>query len=444
MAFNEGHALIIGVRSHKFSPGNDVPITYSDAEAVYNLLVDPTKCDYLPAQVAFLHDDTATTDNIEAELKKIAEKVKATDTVFVFFAGHGAFGTDKNYYLATHDVTFVDTGDLELKIEAGTGLSQATLVTLFKQLLAERVIFVFNACHSGSLQLKTLGKKPEDEKPKALGKSLPVLTASALLSTGTGRIVISACKPNQLSNYYPSAALTFFAKALTDGLKGAATPRKGYISAFNLYTYVYETVVDVAKNAGVSQDPMITVLEGVGPFPVALANSAVAGLSPTAKETLPETDAVLRVNKRESQEWLAKIERQTIVEGDYVKGDKVLGDKIGTQINTGGGAHVAGNVTVTGGNFIGRDQINHESASTEALGATSLRQRMISVLAGEDFSSADLMDISELIGVDWSEMKGKKADQAKALVEKCEELGRLEQLKNIVGLRKPALKKLLQ
>lgn len=40
--------------------------------------------------------------------------------------------------------------------------------------------------------------------------------------------------------------------------------------------------------------------------------------------------------------------------GDMVRGDKVLGDRIGSQINTGGGAYFGGNVKV-GGNLAGRD-----------------------------------------------------------------------------------------
>ena len=54
----------------------------------------------------------------------------------------------------------------------------------------------------------------------------------------------------------------------------------------------------------------------------------------------------------------------TQVNGNLVRGDKVLGDKIGHQINTGGGAHVIGNVHV-GGDFIGRDKITHGFAPTD-------------------------------------------------------------------------------
>jgi hypothetical protein len=387
-----------------------------------------------------LHDDTATTQRIQDALDELANTAKATDTIFVFFAGHGAFGTDKNYYLATHDVQFADTVDLELRIKAGTGLSQLALVEKFKQLHAERVVFIFNACHSGRLHPKALGTQP-----RALGKSLPSVTASALLSTGSGRIVMSACKPDQLSNYYPDADLTFFTQALTDGLNGKATPSKGYVSAFSLYTYIYETVTDVAQDVGVSQDPMITVLEGVGPFPVALAPASVSDLGTVAPETLPGTDAVRLVPQAESRAWLTKIENQTLVDGEYVLGDKVEGNKIGQQINMGGGVYVGGSVNVTGGNFVGRDQVNDGSLPPHALDATSLSQRLFSALSRATFTLTDLEDISKLSGVAWHDLQGKTAaDKAKALVQTCEAIGSLDKLKRIVSLRRPELKDLRQ
>jgi hypothetical protein len=48
----------------------------------------------------------------------------------------------------------------------------------------------------------------------------------------------------------------------------------------------------------------------------------------------------------------------TQISGDLVRGEKVLGSKIGSQINTGGGAYVGGKVNA-GGDFVGRDKTTH-------------------------------------------------------------------------------------
>jgi hypothetical protein len=100
---------------------------------------------------------------------------------------------------------------------------------------------------------------------------------------------------------------------------------------------------------------MITVLQGVGPFAVALHPGKAGALGLQAADTLPEGKGVRVVTQRESQKWLAKI---------IVMGDQVGRDKIGTQINSGGGVVVQGSVTVSGGSFVGRDQITNTSGAS--------------------------------------------------------------------------------
>ena len=456
MLFDKGHALVIGVGSHKFHPQHDVPITFRDAQAVRGILIDENTCGYPEKQTEFLHDSSATTQDIISALEGLANRVTKADTVFIYFAGHGAFGTDDNYYLATHDVRFVDTGGPELKVEAGTGLSQVKLVELLKQIEAEKVLMIFNACHSGSLQPGSLGT---EEEQQAAGQSLPDVTASALLGTGEGRIVISACKPNQLSNFLKTGDLTFFTAALTDGLLGKSVPSKGFISAFNLYTYVYDDVTETIKPFGVAQDPMITVLQGVGPFPVARASSlAVAALGVSAgAETLPEGAAVRTVTKEESQHWMAKIETQTIVKGDYVEGDK-----IGQQVNTSGGGFFGGPVTagrdVVGGDSISVGNISGSSGVAIGRGAsasvsgqapaakdTESQRRLLLVLLGSDaFTMDELQALALLTGLNWDSLAGgDQRSKAAALVQTAENAGKLDDLKGKVVMLKSEFKDVL-
>jgi hypothetical protein len=472
--FNEGHALVIGVGHHKFHPQYDVPITARDAKAIRDLLIDSKTCAYPPQQTEFLSDETATKGDIESALKGLANRVSEKDTVFIYFAGHGAFGTDDNYYLATHDVKFVNTGGKELSIEAGTGLSQVKLVEMLKQIKAKRLLMIFNACHSGSLQPDALGGGEEEI---AEGQSIPDVTTSALLGTGEGRIVISACKPDQLSSFLKTSDLTWFTEALKDGLLGKSIPVGGTIRAFNLYTYIYEAVKQSAEKFNVQQDPMITVLQGVGPFPVALASSsAVEALGVAGgEEPLPEDAPVRRVTEEESRRWMSKIESQTIVRGDYVGGDEVAGDKIGQQINTGGGAFFGGNVnagrdvigggqvTNIGGDHVEGDSISvgdisgssgvaigrGASASVSGQGPsgsdTAGQRKLLLVLLGSDaFTMDELQALSLLIGVPWVSVPGDdQKSGAERLVQTAENAGKLDDLKSKVVLLKSEFKDVL-
>ena len=54
--------------------------------------------------------------------------------------------------------------------------------------------------------------------------------------------------------------------------------------------------------------------------------------------------------------------------GDLVHGDKVLGNQVGTQVNTGGGAHVGGNV-YAGRDFVGRDRMHTQGLAAHDLDA---------------------------------------------------------------------------
>ena len=103
MAFERGHAIVIGVGTHKYEPAMDVPVTVADAEAVASVLRDANACGYLAGQVQFVHDDGATKSGILTALDELAAHTGKDDTVFLFYCGHGALGNDGNYYLFSHD-----------------------------------------------------------------------------------------------------------------------------------------------------------------------------------------------------------------------------------------------------------------------------------------------------------------------------------------------------
>ena len=68
MPFPQGHAILIGVGSHKFIPSLDVPISVTDARAVADVLRDQGYCGYPAEQVKVLSHADATAANILNEL----------------------------------------------------------------------------------------------------------------------------------------------------------------------------------------------------------------------------------------------------------------------------------------------------------------------------------------------------------------------------------------
>ena len=325
MSFNQGHALLIGIGTHQHHKDLDVPITVADAQAVQAVLQDSSYCGYLADKVQLLKNETASKANVLQALDSLSQ-VQPTDTVFLFFAGHGSIGTDGNYYLLTHDVEVS-----ERKVKAGTGISEAELLQKLKAIPAKRLFMVFNACHSGHIAPQTLSAD-QGEAPKTLNPY--GRTADALLGTGEGRILMVASREEQYS-FIGEGDTTIFTQALTDGLKGEAGNNSGTISAFGLYEYLYHEVKEAVADIGYEQEPMLTVIRGVGPFPVALFRGA-SDLGEFADDRqVLEGTAVKEVSQRKVDRSFNRI------------------------VNTGGGAYVEGNVNTGGGDFVGRDRIIH-------------------------------------------------------------------------------------
>jgi uncharacterized caspase-like protein len=325
MAFTQAHALVIGVGSHQFAPQLDAPVTVADAQAVAEVLQDGRVCGYPARQVTLLNHQQATKSGILTALSELAKQVKPEDTLFFYYCGHGALGSDGSYYLVSHDARL--SGG---RVEQGTGVSQGELIQGLRAVPAKRVLMIFNACFAGNIS-PTLAV--ENQGLEARG--LPQDTSNALLGTGEGRILITACRETQES-YIGSGSLTIFTQALVDGLRGVDVQNSGgFISAYSLYEHIYETVSETVQESYQSaQEPELTVLKGVGPFAVALYKGASSLGDFDGSQPVPDLPAVREVKPEKAARAMKMY------------------------INTGGGAYIAGSVHTGGGDFVGRDQIN--------------------------------------------------------------------------------------
>lgn len=327
MAFEQGHALLIGVGSYVHTSLTDIPISERDARQVQDVLCDEYFCGYKAENVTLIHNDLASRAGILEAFHNLAQKTTAADTVFLYYSGYGEYDTDGVFCM-----TASDTRAKGKKVTPGTGISEQELLAVLRAIPAGKLIFFFNACHSGEVS-PHLGL---EEAPGSFGStSLPTATADAILATGSGRMIVTACREQQKS-WIGNGEITLFARALVDGLKGRARSNAGYIGAFGLYEYLFEAVKEAAGDLGHEQEPELTVLKGVGPFPVALCHGASEPQSFDVQENLPEEFPVRRVSERASQREFQRISNMVI--------------------HTGGGAYIGGNVHTGGGDFVGRDQ----------------------------------------------------------------------------------------
>lgn len=327
MAFERGYALVIGTGSYLSVPWANIPIAVADATKVREILCAPSLCGYSSGQVTLLHDDTACKERILDALDHLATQTTAEHTVFLYYCGHGAYGTDGKYYLTTHE-TEVSAG----KIVPSTSISEADLLDKLRKIPAKRLVLLFNACHSGeispSLDLK-------GEKPSFGDLNLPTSAADALLSSGEGRIIITASRAEQKS-WIGRGKLSLFTQALVDGLSGRreVVSNHGYVSAFALYEHIYFAVKEAASELGHLQEPELTVLKGVGPFPVALYRGATLPGDFDGQATLSTGLALREVTAASSQRLFTNIintiaqgKRSVAIGGNATGNNIIVGNK---------------------------------------------------------------------------------------------------------------------
>lgn len=336
-SFIQGHALVIGVGEYQ-DPDWRAPTTVADAQGVADALKDPQVSAYPPTQVEFLHDQKATRDGVKAALKQLAGDVKATDTVMLFFCGHGLLGTDNEYYFATQDAVFT----ADDKIQAGTGLKGSDLISLLRSIEAKKLLFIINACFSGHLNA-TLGA------PVRRGVAPSATLGIEVLNTGEGRAVITASRPSQSSYYTESQKHTYFGQALIDGMRGAqgVANSDGYIGLYELYQHIYKSVTAVTNR---TQEPVLTILQGVGPFPIAHYPGAMPGTlgEATLQQTPPHDMAVEVIERKVAQAVGASGQAFNITDSSNVSIDQSkLLDFTGAQISGGikTGDIARGNIT---------------------------------------------------------------------------------------------------
>lgn len=470
MTFTRGHALIIGVGTYAHAPHLNVPITVADAQAVAAVVANSDYCGYPSAQVTLLSGATANRTGILAALDTLAQTGE-DDTVLVFYAGHGMYGDD-GYYLTTHDTSVSGR-----KVVVGTGIREAELIAKLRAIKAKRLLLIVNACHSGELSPVLASGDPA-----FAGETLPAQVAAALLGTGEGRVIISACRENQYSFIGPGP-LTLFTHALVDGLHGKGVgSNRGYISVFDLYTHLYFTLeeavprvvsAEVRRRFGERQEPELTILRGVGPFPIALYRGAAALGDFDASAGPPAQMGVREVSPAHSQAMLRQHHQQVggqanvgaavagdvhgnitvnqnmqrggvhfgdggqygdITTGDVIKTGDISGDGIAIgrnaqsnvrTINTGGGDYAERGIDKRKGTFVSGDQFTMSGNFSGAILniksiLSNVSQSIGAAPGGDTASKANLQALIEQLSAELQKVPAEHAADAEQLAKRTE------------------------
>src|ERR1041385_3912041 len=88
---DDAHAVIIGINTYQDARIPPLQFAAADAQALYDVLVDPDVGRFKPENVALLLNEQATERRIKSEIAtRLPRRASKDSTVCVYYARHGA------------------------------------------------------------------------------------------------------------------------------------------------------------------------------------------------------------------------------------------------------------------------------------------------------------------------------------------------------------------
>ena len=132
-------AVLIGIDEYAYAPNLESAV--KDVQAVRAVL--ESRYGFHPSRIKQLLNAQATRKNIENTLYALSREAGPEDSVFIYYAGHGQYdqARDHGWWVPT---------DGEPR-QAGTLITNATILRYIKGMQAKHVYLVADSCFSGSL-----------------------------------------------------------------------------------------------------------------------------------------------------------------------------------------------------------------------------------------------------------------------------------------------------
>ena len=230
------YAAVIGLNRYQ-TPGINLKYAKNDAQAFASYMVENMGLE--PGKNLFeLYDDQATLRGIKSLLgKKLHEAANnPEDTVYIYFAGHGAPEQDASAKDMDKISKYLLSYDAEPSDLFGTAMPMDEIAKILSRLNADRVFFILDACYSGDVGGRTMVAK----NMRSAQLSEDFLNRMA---QGKGRIILTSSSPNETSQEDDALQHGYFTYYLIKGLKGGAdTNGDGVIDIHALSHYLNKTV----------------------------------------------------------------------------------------------------------------------------------------------------------------------------------------------------------
>jgi hypothetical protein len=251
---NKRWAVVIGIGDYRDPLISNLDYASADARAVRDFLLSEAAGPFDEENVLLLTDGQATGQAMREAMFVFLQQAAWDDLVFIYFAGHGAPDAQRpdNLYLLPVDA--------DINSLAATGFPMWDVKTaLRRQIAAERVVVIADACHSAG------ASEGAD--------SNPISGAFAELFTPSRRLTLTASDVNELSfeDAQWGGGHGIFTHFMLEGLRGAAdADSDGIVTFVEVANYVRERV---SGGTNGRQNPQQT---GLGDVPLAVVGEAAA------------------------------------------------------------------------------------------------------------------------------------------------------------------------
>ena len=241
------YVFAVGVNQYR-NPALNLNYAVPDAKGIAGFFRQKGQL-FKKVNIIEIYDEKATKDGILAGLREL-EKTNPQDAVLIYLAGHGENVKDVWYFIP-HELAYPEREEyVQTK-----GISSAELSSAMKNIRAQKILLLVDACKSGAVLVAFRGF--EDRK------------ALSQLSRSTGTHVVAASTKDQFAAEVKDLGHGVFTYTLLEGLKGKAAGGSDTVTVRKLMGYIEEQLPEITKKY--KQEAQFPVVDSRGmDFPLVI------------------------------------------------------------------------------------------------------------------------------------------------------------------------------
>lgn len=235
-------SLAVGVDRYADPGLADLRYSVLDCRGASDALADATQA--FPQRETQLlcagADTLPTLAATRANLNHLADSAAESDTVLIYFSGHGVLD-------AASDRAYLCLTDTRLDDLKQTALGLQELLEALERCPARQQLVWLDACHSGSMSWRGSRDESSSPLPEPTAQMMAALRQRAARSSGFYAML--SCDRGQQAWEFPQLGHGVFTYFLMRGLRGEAADERGAIDADGLYRYVYHHTIQYIDKA---------------------------------------------------------------------------------------------------------------------------------------------------------------------------------------------------